>query len=164
MVIMMDNEYELFPPKLLEDLKYDVEALKKKLSEPDSAIQDLLVEVEDLKTQLKELNNVFTEALQEIKEEDSIKLLNSLQSKVETVNTQNETIARGMIAISDKLEDFMKKQKVSEPGVSKVHIHESSNSVPRMAPSPGDIPPPPTTGPSIPPPPAIKPKRQGIFK
>ncbi|MBR9682914.1 hypothetical protein GOV03_00030 [Candidatus Woesearchaeota archaeon] len=106
----MDTEHGTFPHKILEDLKYDIEALKKKLSEPEAATQELVIEMEDLKSTLKELHGVFKEALQDIKEDDSIKLLNSLQNKIETVTTQNETIARGMIAISEKLEEFMRSQ------------------------------------------------------
>jgi len=105
---MMDDEYEIFPHKVLEDLKYDIGALKNKLSAPDTVAQELVAEMEDLKVTLKELNNIFKEALQDVKEEDTGKLLNSLYNKIETVTTQNETIARGMVAISDKLEEFMK--------------------------------------------------------
>lgn len=141
---MENDEYEILPHKLLEDLKYDVEALKKKLSEPETAAQELIAEMEELRSTIKELHNVFKEALQDIKEEDSAKLLTSLQNQIETVSTQNETIARGMVAISDKLEDFMKKGLPPRPA---------------FRPSPPRIPPP-----GIPPPPPVmKYKRKGIF-
>lgn len=143
----MAEEYEILPHKLLEDLKYDVEALKKKLTEPETMSNELIAEMEELKTTVKELNNTFREAIQDIKEEDSSKLLTSLQNKVETVTTQNETIARGMVAISDKLEEFMKKNKSPSP-------FESS---PRPQMSPSRMPPPP--------PGMFPPKRrEGVFR
>jgi len=102
----MDDDYEILPHKLLEDLKYDVEALKNKLSQPDNKIQELLLEIESLKDSLHELTAVFNKALEQSGEEDLGKLLKSVVS-------QNETIARGMIAISDKLEDFMGRNKAT---------------------------------------------------
>jgi len=174
--MLMADEYEIFPHKILEDLKYDVEALKKKLTEPDTTAQELVAEMEDLKTTIKELNNVFKDALQDIKEEDSAKLLFSLQNKIEAVTTQNETIARGMVAISDKLEEFMESHKkvsgrlpansplrssrITPPVVGGLPPTPSGSS--RMAPPPPEL-----TGGSAkapPLPPEVKPKRRGFFK
>lgn len=177
-----NDEYELFPHKILEDLKDDVEALKKKLSEPETATQDLIAEIEELKTTLKELHNLFKEALQDIKEEDSAKLLAALQNKIEAVTTQNETIARGMIAISDKLEDFMRRSpspsllpsplsRISPPPASLSPPGPYPSPVSRIAPPPrlGAPPSPPPFPPMPPsrvppPPPEIKTKRAGVFK
>ena len=179
--MMNNDEYEIFPHKVLEDLKYDVEALKKKLAEPETATQELIAEIEDLKSTIKELNNIFKEALQDIKEEDSVKLLASLQNKIEAVTRQNETIARGMVAISDKLEDFMKKYLTSSlpkargslpsgGGISRVAPPlgaPPSPPPPMPPPGPGMSPPFPPPRPSVPPKapsPPEKPKKRGIFK
>ena len=43
---MADEEYEILPHQLLSDLKYDVEALKKKLSQPDAKANELILEIE----------------------------------------------------------------------------------------------------------------------
>jgi predicted nucleic acid-binding Zn-ribbon protein len=147
----MDEEYEILPHKLLEDLKYDVEALKEKLSEPETATRELIAEMEDLRSTVKELNNIFKVALQDLKEEDSTKLLTALQNKIETVSTQNETIARGMVAISDKLEDFMKGR---QPALSLKTPHSIPRAASRMPPS----------APSLGPPPPPRPQRKSIFK
>lgn len=161
----MNNEYELFPHRLFEDIKKEVEALKKKLSQPDLAIQELIAELEEFRSDLKELRNIFQETLSEVKEEDSTKLLLSLQNKIETITTQNETIARGMVAISDKLEDFMKEYKSlpskTPPLYQKIAPPPSfSRPIPSLPSfSPGrNLPPPP---PPVPPP---KTKRSGLFK
>ena len=163
----MNDEYELFPLKVLEDLKYDVEALKKKLSEPDTMAQELVAEIGDLKSAMKELNNIFKEALVDIKDEDSGKLLAALQNQIESVTTQNETIARGMIAISDKLEEFMKKSPAPARSAVIQRAPPIQSGPPRMPsgppmpPGPPSIPPPSMDAPPMPPP---KPKRTGIFK
>ena len=42
----MTQEYEILPHKLISDLKYDVEALKKKLTQPDAKANELILEIE----------------------------------------------------------------------------------------------------------------------
>ena len=112
---MVEEEYEILPHQLLSDLKTEVEALKKKLTQPDAKANELILEIESLKDSVHELNVVFEKAMEEMKDEDAGETLKTIKEKLETVVTQNETIARGMIAISDKLEDFMKKQSVTLP-------------------------------------------------
>jgi hypothetical protein len=111
---MAKEEYEVIPHKLLSDLKYDVEALKKKLTEPDQKVNELILEIESLKDSIHDLNNVFTKALEHTKEDDVVKTINILKEKMDTVVNQNETIAQGMIAISDKVEDWMNTQNQSQ--------------------------------------------------
>lgn len=106
---MADEDYEMIPHQLLSDLKYEVEALKKKLIQPDTKANELILEMESLKDSLHELTEAFQKALSEIKEEGDASIsLKSLKEQLNSVVTQNETIAKGMVAISDKLEDFMR--------------------------------------------------------
>ena len=128
---MADEEYELLPHKLLADLKDDVEMLRKKLNQPETKINELILEIESMKDSLHELNTIFQKVMDDTKEEDPHKAIKIMEQKMETVLTQNETIARGMVAISDKLEDFM-----------------SKHSVPQQKPvsSPQQVVPPPKTG------------------
>ena len=159
----MENEqYEILPHKLLEDLKYDVEALKKKLSQPDAKMNELLLEVESLKDSIHELNGIFRKAIEETKGEDPANVMKLVDEKMQAVVSQNETIAKGMVAISDKLENFMNKQSgVATGGPVR---HSMGGSQPhqgaRMAPRPQmEVP----SGMDLPPPPPNKGKR-GIFK
>jgi len=101
---MTDEDYEILPHKLLADLRDEVDALKKKLSQPDSKMNELILEIETLKDGLSELNEVFRRTLEQVKGEDNV------LKDIRMIVTQNETIAKGMIAISDKLEDFMSRQ------------------------------------------------------
>mgnify|MGYP002640174927 CR=1 FL=1 len=104
---MAGDDYEILPHNLLEDLKYDVEALKKKLQEPDTKTNELILEIESLKDSIHELNEVFKKALEVSSDEDVFKAVNNLNERIDAVVTQNETIARGMIAISDKVDQFI---------------------------------------------------------
>jgi len=115
---MAEDEYEILPHQLLADLKDEVEALKKKLTQPDTKVNELILEIESIKDSIHELNSIFQKAMQETKEEDPARTLKLLQDKVGTVLSQNEVIAKGMVAISDKLEDWMRKQGQAKPGIA----------------------------------------------
>ena len=107
----MDEDYEILPHQILADLKNEVEALKKKLTQPDAKAQELILEIESLKDSIHDLTMIFQKALEDMKQEgDAAQLMKALTMKIEAVISQNETIARGMIAISDKVEDFVSKQ------------------------------------------------------
>ena len=108
---MAGNDYEILPHSLLEDLKYDVEALKKKLQEPETKTNELILEIESLKDSIHELNEVFKKALDNSADEDVFKAVSNLNERIDAVVTQNETIARGMIAISDKVDEFITSSK-----------------------------------------------------
>ena len=186
-----EEDYEILPHQLLADLKYDVEALRKKLGSPDNKMQELILEIESMKDSVHELNTVFQSALEETKGEDPHKEIKLLKEKMETVLSQNETIARGMIAISDKLEDFMGQHSPSgkpsgptvippgpisrptnmpsNPGAMPIqHTMGPPSSGSRTAPPLGMNDAPPGLGePSMdfpPPPPGPKNKRMGLFK
>ena len=109
---MPEEDYEILPHQLLADLKSEVEILKKKLTQPDAKANELILEIESLKDSIHELNNIFQKALEQTKEEDLAKVIKIISQRLETVVAQNETIAKGMVAISDKVEDFL-----SSPGV-----------------------------------------------
>lgn len=113
---MEDENYDLLPHKLLADLKSDVDSLKNKLNQPDQKINELILEIESMKDSINDLNTVFQKALEQTKEADPHQIIKSLADRMETVLNQNETIAKGMVAISDKVEDWMSKQStVSKP-------------------------------------------------
>lgn len=163
------EDYEILPHKLLEDLKFDVEALKKKLAEPDTKSNELILEIETLKDSVHELNTIFKEALEETKEEDIYKSIQLLNERIDAVVTQNETIAKGMIAISDKVDDFMSRFKGPMPSAKPVAQNApppTIGAMPSRAPpmGPPGMPPPPGEMPSPPSPNGNGKKRKGLFK
>ena len=140
-------EHEHLPHSLIVDLKHDVEALQKKLSHPDAKSHELLLEIESMKDAVHQLNAIFEKALKEMKDEDMSKTFHSLMEKVTMVATQNETIAQGMVALSDKLDNFMTRQlgrsmggqasgTQGMPGMSVQHNMGAPSMPGRMAPRP----------------------------
>lgn len=123
-----DEDYEILPHQLLNDLKGEVEALKKKLTQPDSKINELILEIESMKDSIHELNSVFAQALKETKEEDVMKNIKDMGDKLADVIGQNETIAKGMLAISDKVDEFINGQGGSRSSVSEQTITVSAPS------------------------------------
>ncbi len=162
---MTDEEYEILPHQLLQDLKYDVESLKKKLMQPDKKAEELILEIESLKDSIHELTVIFQKALEETKNEDLTAVIKTVSERLETVVSQNETIAKGMIAISDKVEDWMGRQ-ASLPKAEARPAFPAQHTIgappmpgPRMAPMPMMGPP------GMPPPPPMPgKKRVGLFK
>ncbi|MBS3124211.1 hypothetical protein J4437_06290 [Candidatus Woesearchaeota archaeon] len=167
---MVEQDYEILPHQLLQDLKYEVEALKKKLSQPDSKTTELVLEMESLKDNLHDLNDTFKKALDESKGDDIGGSLKSLKEKVDTVVAQNETIAKAMITISDKVEDFIQSQKMAQPKTAPGPMPQHVMGQPQMM-GPGRMAPPPSMSnfPSfgaemeVPPPPPGMGKRKGLF-
>jgi hypothetical protein len=179
---MVDKSFEILPHRLLEDLKFDVEALKNKLSAPDSKAEELILEIESLKDSIHDLNTVFGKALEETKEEDVYVAIKKLNERIDTVVTQNETIARGMIAISDKVDEFIGKGAKSAPAMPSslgssprpsytqapsTSPHAGIPNAPQMSASPPSMDDPSNkfnmgSG-GIPPPPSAMKKRRGFF-
>ena len=160
----MAEEYEILPHQLLQDLKTEVEELKKKLIQPDAKANELILEIESMKDSVHELNAVFSKALDDAKGEDIGSTINTLKQRVENVVSQNETIAKALIAISDKIDEFVNKGH-STPTARPTPVNVYHNiGVPPM-PGPSRTAPPPMMPPPgmIPPPPPNL-RRQGIFK
>ena len=135
----MVEDYQILPQKLLQDLQTDVELLKKKLTEPETKMNELILEIETLKDSIHELTTVFDKALSDTKDEDIYGTIAQLNNRLDSVITQNETIAKGMIAISDKVEEFVGAKPV--PETSQV---TPGQMVPQE-PVPAAMPPPPPT-------------------
>ena len=124
---------------------------------------------------MHELNIIFDRALEEMKGDDASKLLNTMKTKLDKVVSQNETIARGMIAISDKLEDFMSKSGTLPRQASAPAVKHTMGPPPSIMAGPGRIAPSPapheglalSSGAEFPPPPpglsGGQKKKKGLF-
>ncbi len=118
--------------KLIDNLKHDVEELQRRLLQPDSRSQELLLEMEGLKDSLHELNGTFQKALEEMKNDDLGKLLKTLSEKVETLAGQNETIAKGMVALADKLDGSTPPRMASPPPFAPPRMVQHTMGPPQM--------------------------------
>ena len=156
----MADEYEILPHQLLQDLKYEVEALKKKLTQPDTKSNELILEIESLKDSLHELQDIFKRALEENKGEDLAGTVRVLKEKVEAVVMQNETIAKALLAISERMEEQRAPLRAAAPSLMSQH----TIGMPEM-PGPMRMAPRPQMGPmDMPPPPPPSDKKRGLFK
>lgn len=168
----MTEDYEILPHQVLQDLKGEVEQLKKRLMQPDAKMNELILEIESMKDSIHELHAVFQKALDEAKGEDVSTTIRTLKEKVENVVSQNETIAKALIAISDKIDDFTSNREVrpmARPGTPfQVPAMQHNFGAPMM-PGPARTAPPPMMAPpgmgmGMPPPPPSASKRKGIFQ
>ncbi len=101
--VQQEEEYEILPHQLLSDLKYDVEALKKKLTQPDTKMNELILEIESMKDAVHDLTNIFTKALEATKGEDLQKMIETMHNRLETITTQTDTMAKSVSEISAKM-------------------------------------------------------------
>jgi hypothetical protein len=158
----MVDEYEILPHQVLQDLKTEVESLKTKLTQPDAKANELILEIESMKDSIHELNEVFLKALEHAKGHEIGNTLTGLRDKVEMVTNQNETIARALVAISDKIDSLGTRPAPVQHSMGPPSM--GSRVAPPMG-APTPMPAPPRGMPSppsgIPPPP---PKRKGLFK
>ena len=151
------SEPEHLPHNIIADLKHDVDTLKKKVTQPDTKSHELILEIESMKEGVHQLNVIFDKALKEMKEEDLGKMFRSLVEKVNTIAVQNETIAKGMLALSDRIDEMTNKQmgRAPLPGMQVQHTIGAPAALGRVAPRPdmsmpqdstGFPPPPPASG------------------
>ena len=182
------SDQEDLPLHLLQELKGEVESLQKKFLHPDAKAQELILEIESLKDSIHELIGVFDKALEETKEENVGTLLKTVNERLEAVVSQNETIAKGMLAISDRVDDFISRQRTGAvtatisptmpmmpasgamSGMASMTAPQQTIGLPplrgaRMAPLPEAGPlEPDLTAEGVPPPPPSPRKRMGLFK
>ena len=132
----MTKKNEVVPYQLIEDIRYDIEVLKKKLSEPDDKINNLILEMDAFKQSIHELNDIFRAALRESKDEDILK------NQMSALLKQNETLAAGIIALSDKMDTPHPAQSAPKP------MAPPMQQMPRMPKPrmPEPMPPPPLPG------------------
>ena len=104
---------------------------------------------------MNDLTEIFHKTLEDIKEEgDTLKTLDAVKERLDAVVTQNETIAKGMIAVADKVDNFVQNQPapaVTGPPPSMPPSFSAPRAGGPMPTSPMD---------DFPPPP---PKRKGLF-
>ena len=100
---------------LLTHLRQEVEELKKKLEHPAAQTKELLLEMETLKDSIHELNGIFKRTLKEAKEEEVGGSLLSLKEDMKTVLRRTETLAQGLLALSEQHSGTMMPRSSARP-------------------------------------------------
>ncbi|MBU0980114.1 MAG: hypothetical protein KJ709_04880 [Nanoarchaeota archaeon] len=100
---MVDDEYELTPHKQLEELRHEIEILRKNPLHDTKESKDLLAAVDRLNASINTLIDMFKLAADDMKKghEDSPVNMDPLLDRMGELERQNKIIAEGMVSLSD---------------------------------------------------------------
>lgn len=150
-----DDEYELLPKEEIDNLKKEVERLRKNpLGEVEEG-ESILEGINNLNDNIKKLIDIFSKASEDLKSEEGGA---NPSADLQEIKDQNEEIAEGLVAVADIVKDI-KQNKTHEQDMNL--IRESNEPIapgPKIAmvrPSFDNPAPPPGAPPGIPPGPAL---------
>ncbi|MBN2052584.1 hypothetical protein JW756_03710 [Candidatus Woesearchaeota archaeon] len=112
-----DEEYELLPRQEIDNLKRELERLKKHPLGDMKEGETLLEAINNLNTNIRKLIDIFTKA-----EADLVKDYeeNNPAETLKTVKEQNEQIAQGLVAVADLIKEMQGPRNPSMPQRSPV--------------------------------------------
>lgn len=118
-----DEDYELVPHKIVSELKKEVDELKRNPLGTTSTGQDLQASMNALAHSINDLLQLFKDATEQmhVEEKDShvfTKRLDPMLDKLDTIIEQNQTIAKGILAVADMLKEHLKHKPRFGPGPS----------------------------------------------
>ncbi|MAE42583.1 hypothetical protein CMO93_02335 [Candidatus Woesearchaeota archaeon] len=116
-----DEPYDLMPHREIEELKRQVKELKTRSDKSSS--KEIVNSLERLTKSMDAMLKLFTEAAKDVKSEEREE--SKIGHKLDAIIDQNKTIAKGMVAVSDMVKNFVEKQ------------GHGPASAPRPAPRPG---------------------------
>jgi len=167
---MDEDEYELTPHKQLEEMRKEIEILKKNPLAGTGSSKNLLAAMDNLSKQINKLIKIMSSAGEYMKEEAGEEEHHedgNLSKKFDTLIDQNKKIAEGIVAVAGMLKKQSSAPRIRPlPGMPKPRAappkdifstmpeHPPSRPRPRMPPpTPGAMPPPMHLH-TIPPPPS----------
>ncbi len=120
---MVEEEYELMPHEIVENLKKELEDLKKR-AVPVSP--DVKQSIESLNENIISLKSAFEQAAgdirkEEMEEEDLLKKIEPIIARVNEIESENRKIAEGILVIADMIRERMPKH---IPPSFKKHLSE----------------------------------------
>lgn len=166
----MDEEYAIVSKKEFEQLKNQLDRLKKNPLGDSQKGQDLQDSIDNLSRSLNSMMSIFKEAADDMKLEGRDQQvigakIEPLGGKLDTLIEQNQKIAKGLIAVADMVKEKLEKIEEHTTSNSKPEVNDDlklpSMNRPTMPPPPMSAPsgspmPPPPSGMSMPPPPNMK--------
>ncbi|MCF7798534.1 hypothetical protein K9M74_01385 [Candidatus Woesearchaeota archaeon] len=96
-----DDEYELLPHEEVEQLRRDVDKLKKNPFGDGKDSRDLIASINDLKHAIQSLHALFAQANHEIEQDFRS---TSIKDHFKIISKQNERIAEGIVSVAKMLE------------------------------------------------------------
>jgi hypothetical protein len=98
-----DDEYELLPRQELEELRKEIERLKKNPLGNMKEGESLLDAINNLNSNIRWLIDIFSKAGEDLQKEYSGR---NPVDDIKTIKQQNEDIAQGLIAVADIIKDM----------------------------------------------------------
>lgn len=108
-----DAEYELLPKEEVENLKKEIERLKKNPLGTLPEGENLLDAINNLNTNINKLIDIFTKAEADLVKEyaDS-----NPADDIRAIKEQNEQIAEGLVSVADMIKDVKEEKQPISPG------------------------------------------------
>lgn len=115
-----DDTYDLMPHRQIEDLKKHFDELKKKTI----SSQEMLDSMNKLTATMDSMLKLFTQAAEELKleekeESETARKTDSIIKMLEGIKYQNNTIAEGVVTVSDMIKEHKEEHK--EPSSLEKH-------------------------------------------
>ena len=110
-----EEEYTIMPQKSMENLKKELDDLKKKTAGGDIVVsKELLYSVDNLSKSINGMMELFKIASEEMKLEEREKdvvseKLDPLSQKLDSLIEQNQKIAKGIVAVADMVREDLPK-------------------------------------------------------
>ncbi|NTV23972.1 MAG: hypothetical protein HGA85_06410 [Nanoarchaeota archaeon] len=106
------NEDSLLPNSM-ENMKKDLDFLKRRMPEPENDKDNLRESVESLSRSMGTMMKIFKEASADMKMDthDAVLVsqrLDKILDRLDKIETQNEKIAKGIVAIADMIEELQR--------------------------------------------------------
>ncbi len=151
-----DDSYEIMPYKEIVELKKQIAELQQKTG--DTSSKELLNSMAALTKSMNNMLNLFSSAAEEMKLEEKTESelsqkIAPLIEKVDNLEKQNKTIAEGLVAVADMMEDIKGERKPKSTKPSPTPPEPSFDEFPPLEPPtpPGPLPRAPPRGPMPPP-------------
>jgi hypothetical protein len=145
-----DDDYELLPRQEIENLKKELERLKKHPLGDMKEGETLLEAINNLNTNIRRLVDLFTKAEAEMIKEYGE---NSPAQALKSIQDQNEQLAEGLVSVADMVKELKEEkplQFTQSAPVTRMSMPESDSFGPSYSPSYSDqIPPPPQPYPGL---------------
>lgn len=147
-----EEEYEIMPHKTIENIKKELEELKKKaVSKEAISEESFMKSLDSLTNSINGLMALFKEATEEMRVEEEAEetlkaKINPLMHKVQDIENENRTIAKGILAIADMIKERLPEKKPEVERITRVWRE-------RLVPKPKIVMPPPVPPRPMPPPP-----------
>lgn len=116
-----DEEYEIMPHRTIENIKHELEDLKKRATSKDAiSSESFRSSLDNLTQSINSLMALFKEAAEEMKLEEETESslkenIGPLIHKINEIEEENKTIAKGILTVADMIKDMKTEKRIERP-------------------------------------------------